>query len=252
MIIVYSIIWGLLVLIVLFALFALYGRFIAQPVELEDVIKGTEKWTVTLNKYGQDDSLMDVFYLYTLNFIYGDKEQKKAYEYTDAPYTKQFVGCDYRCKVQINGAGIANAHGIIRYVQDWGLVYFNNVTEGSGFRPACINAPYGKPGSESCRFMRITDGLKLYISHYVLTFHLSYIGDSSPADPDTQKITDDDYNRVQDNPEEYSTLVVLGDSMAKLLRRFASFCYKSALAFGGFLTGLRTKAVEIASKIIRK
>lgn len=147
------------------------------------VLTGNEKWTVSVYMRGNEQLIMDEFYLFSLDFIYGDYRQQKQLK-QKTPYTSQFVGSDPICKVRITGDGVADRHGKIRFEQDWGLVYEAFHASGSSFkkRPGdkdayktYIDYAMGEENLRVVEFVKITDGLRLYIGDRVLLFEKSDI-----------------------------------------------------------------------------
>ncbi|MBR5479784.1 MAG: FHA domain-containing protein [Clostridia bacterium] len=245
----------LLVALLIFLSLALRGRIIRSPVNFKRIIKGAELWTVTVSKYGYEDSIMDEFYLYTLDFVYGDREQKKAYNIKTAAYTRQNVGSNKHCKIQFDGKGVSPVHGFIRFEQDWGLTYTDNtMTKTSFFRKAmpkvegvhraCKIAPYGVDGYQPVKFISITDNLKLFIGDCVLLFKKSYIDDS-------KEVVEDGYvENFEDGSEndELSYFDSFVNGFKKGLDKSALWCYNEIVcmrkAFSRWKTSLCGKRGE--------
>lgn len=231
----------ILILISAFLLLAVLGRFIEHPFEARKNFNFNEKWTVSLSKYGNENAIMDEFYLYTLNFIYGDYDQKLK---TNSPYSyvNQKIGKAPGCKIRFSGAGIADQHGKLSFHQDFGLLYEDLTYKVSGsntIKKACVNGPYGTKNSVCEKYIPITDGLKLYISDYVLTFKSSY--------ERIFKNADDEIYDPEENKNEAPVLLKL---LVKLTKKFLTpipiGCYRVVSKGLTFLKSLESKLSKMA------
>ena len=138
----------------------------------KSIFRQNERWIVTVRRKDCPDVIMDEYYLYLLDFIYGDEKQQKK-EMLTKPRKKQFVGnrqtVEYNkesigCKIVLpsdklrdNGAVL----GEIRFEQDFGLIIDD----------------YGYNGKNNeYTFLKITDGLNITICEFELTFKKDSFG----------------------------------------------------------------------------
>ena len=232
---------------IIFLLFAFCGYVKVKDIKFTAASKNTEKWTVRLYKHGHEDAVMDEVYLYTLDFIYGDRNQKRIHKTKTFPYTRQDIGTGLDndpgapTKIQFFGKGVASTHGSIRYVQDYGLVYFDGTHKyrkddpHTPFKPACTGAPYGSQGCKPIYKTRpITDGLRLFIGDTVLCFEKSNISYQANVEEDCDpSVCESDIDN-----DDYSLMSELGDIVAKFSGKLCVLAYKGLSATLKFISNL--------------
>lgn len=126
--------------------------------EPTSVLRGNDKWVVTVRLKDCDD-IMTEYYLYTLDFIYGDKRQQEKFGVKEIR-KKQYIGSRPDCKILLPGEDVKEKQGYISFEQDYGLLYVDNMTN-------------------TARTLK--DGLTVSVCDYVLTFRKEkpvYRGDS--------------------------------------------------------------------------
>lgn len=102
------------------------------------VLRENDKWVVTVKIKGCED-IMNEYYLYTLDFIYGDRRQEDT----------RYVGSETeKCRIFLPDEGVKKTYGYICFEQDFGLLY---VDDKKTARP-------------------ITDGLVIEVCEYELSF----------------------------------------------------------------------------------
>ena len=136
--------------------------------EKKTILVPNEQWNVSISRVENKEAVFNTFYIFTHDFIYGDK--------------KLYVGTTKKKAITLREGGVAEKHGFIFYDQDFGLVYKDLI--GSKFAyykrmkykaksiyNTCVKAPFvDNKKAETVDMIKITDGLELFIGAYVLTF----------------------------------------------------------------------------------